>query len=402
MLELTGKHSTAKVFTDNIDGKTIGQIIEILNQPFTLNSKVRIMPDTHAGKGCVIGTTMTVTDKIVPNLVGVDIGCGVLAYEVETLNFDIKNQDDLKLLDDTVKALIPSGRDIRDKAHKYSKRFNFNDFIAPVNDSLAPLGLGTLGGGNHFIELNYSETTGKTYLVVHSGSRYVGVKVATYHQKQAVKNLYQRDYAKMLNALKEQNRHQEISSAIEAFKNSYSPEVPDHVAYLEGQPMQDYLHDLNLAQEYAELNRELMLDLIVDKLGWKVTDTIHSVHNYIDMDDMVLRKGATKSLAGEKLVIPINMRDGSIIARGKSNEDWNNSAPHGAGRLLSRSSAKSQLDLDTVLEQMDGIFTTSLHQSTLDEAPDAYKPLDEIIENTRETIDIIEVVKPVYNFKASE
>lgn len=401
---LFGKHNTAKVFTHNVDEVTVGQVINFLNQPFTDGQTVRIMPDTHAGKGAVIGTTMTVTDKIVPNLVGVDIGCGVLAYEVSSDTFNPKDKDHLEFLDGIVRKLIPSGQSVRGKAHPSNKYIAYDKILAPFDLNRAQLSLGTLGGGNHFIELNYSENTGKMYLVVHSGSRHLGVKVAKYHQDKAIAyhSNHEAELRELIIKLKNENKHSVIEQEVKAFKQRVSLNMPKELTYLEGQLMQDYINDLKIAQEFADHNRHVMLNLIVEAMGWNVTDVIHSVHNYLDMDDMILRKGAIASYANEKIIVPINMRDGSIIATGKSNKDWNYSAPHGAGRIMSRSQAKREVDLEDFQETMKDVFSTSVSTATLDESPFAYKSMEEIVENTKDTMDIIEIIKPVYNFKASD
>lgn len=393
---LNGKYDKAKVFTENIDDTTIGQIINFLNQPFAEGANTRIMPDTHAGKGAVIGTTMKIKDKVVPNLVGVDIGCGMLCIEIA------KQDIDFSKLDEAIRKLVPSGQSVRSKAHPYTKNLSLNDTLAPFSEQRATLSLGTLGGGNHFHELNQSED-GRLYLVVHSGSRHLGVKVATYHQNNAIDYLKNdRDgLDKVIEQLKLAGRHKEIQETIKSFKST-KPQIPNELAYLEGKIMDDYLHDLKIAQDFAKWNRAAMLQVIMEAMNFKEVGRIDTIHNYIDLEHMILRKGAISARAGEEVLIPINMRDGSILAKGKGNDDWNQSAPHGAGRILSRSKAKQVLSLDDFAESMKDVFSTSVKQETLDESPFAYKPMNEIITNTKDTIEVSAILKPLYNFKASE
>lgn len=399
-IELKGKHATAKVFTDNVDDVTVGQIINFLNQDFVEGEKVRIMPDCHAGKGAVIGTTMTVTDKVVPNLVGVDIGCGVLAYKVDVGDFDVESQKDLAKLDRHVNQQVPSGTSVRPTAHALNRFIDYDLVKAPFNEERARLSLGSLGGGNHFVELNVSDKTGDVYLVVHSGSRSLGAAVAKYHQQVAI--AYHKgnksEATELIAKLKAEGRQKDIQAELKKIKPN---NIPDELAYLEGDELDDYLNDLRIAQDYAEYNRTAMLDAIVNKMGWSVKDVIHSTHNYLDMDDMILRKGAIAAY-DEELIIPINMRDGSIIGKGKSNADWNYSAPHGAGRVMSRSQAKREVDLEDFIDTMEGVYSTSVGTSTLDESPFAYKPIEEIVAFTGDTIEILDIVRPVYNFKARD
>lgn len=394
--ELQGKYDTAKVFTDNVDETTISQIIEFLNQPFSDGANTRIMPDCHAGKGAVVGTTMKVKDKIVPNVVGVDIGCGMLCVEIE------KTKVDFEKLDEAIRKLIPHGQGIRDRVHPYIRNVSLDDVMAPFSLERATLSLGSLGSGNHFIELNESED-GRLFIVIHSGSRHLGVKVATYHQKKAAEyhNNNKDEIQALINKLKAEGRHREIEGAIKAFK-SERPKIPNDLAYLEGKLMEDYLHDLRVAQDFAKWNRAAMVQVILEAMNFKEIGRIDTIHNYVDLDNMILRKGAISAQEGELVLIPINMRDGSLLARGKGNPEWNYSAPHGAGRILSRSKAKEQLSLDEFKETMKDVYTTSVDFSTLDEAPMAYKSMQEIIDNTTDTIEIVSVLKPLYNFKASE
>ncbi|WP_242251925.1 RtcB family protein [Bacillus cereus group sp. BfR-BA-01379] len=395
MLKLQGKYNEAKVFTNNVDETATGQIIDLCNQEFVKDSQIRIMPDTHAGAGCTIGTTMTIQDKIVPNLVGVDIGCGmevaVINKKKEEINFDC--------LDETIRKFVPSGFRIRDKEHRFSKMIDFDSVKAPYTLQRAQKSIGTLGGGNHFIELNEDEK-GNVYIVIHSGSRNLGKQIAEYYQNFAYEQLIDVTSMKdeIIKRLTEEGRAKEIQ---ETLRGIQKPKIRKELAYLEGQGFKDYMNDMNIAQKYAALNRKAMIDEIVTKMDWKITDQFTTIHNYIDMENMILRKGAISAQKDERVIIPINMRDGSIIAFGKGNPDWNFSGPHGAGRIMSRKKAKELLSLEDFQNTMTEVWTTSVVESTIDEAPMVYKPMDEIIENTKETIDIKHIIKPLYNFKAN-
>ncbi|MBQ7886103.1 MAG: RtcB family protein [Clostridia bacterium] len=357
MIELYGKYAQAKIFTDVVDQDAISQVIGMLNQPVMQGSRVRMMPDIHAGAGCTVGTTMTVKDRICPGLVGGDIGCGM---EVVRLR---ESEMDLKKLDEVVRANVLSGAATRKGAHRFAGEIDLSKLICAktVNQDRAYGSIGTLGGGNHFIEANQDED-GHLYIVIHSGSRYLGKEVARYYEQ---------------------------AGGGKAF------------AYVEGELLEQYLHDMKIAQRYAGLNRQAMMDVIVRGMGLHVEEQFATVHNYIDMEHMVLRKGAVSAQAGERLIIPINMRDGSLICTGKGNEDWNCSAPHGAGRLMSRSQAKQTFTVEEYQEQMAGIYTTSVGRSTLDECPMAYKSMADIADNIGETATINAVIRPIYNFKAS-
>lgn len=394
MLELTGKYNMAKVFTDNIDATTISQIINLLNQPFVANSKIRIMPDCHAGAGCVIGTTMTIQDKIVPNLVGVDIGCGMLATKLE------ETEIDLKQLDETINRYVPSGFNVHDTAKFKSKA---DKIIAPIDIALAFRSLGTLGGGNHFIELDRDDA-GALWLVIHTGSRHLGLEVAHHYQELGYKNLKQgcvRDESKaIIESLKAQGKEKEIQKTLTALHKNTEPKIPKDLCYVDGSTMDAYLHDMYYTQNHAKLNRKAIADIILDKMGLHMTDSIETIHNYIDIEHKILRKGSVSACAGERLIIPINMRDGSLLCTGHGNPDWNNSAPHGAGRILSRSEAKDKISFKDFEDSMKGIYSTSVVESTIDESPMAYKPLDEIMRNIKATVDIDTIIKPIYNFKA--
>ena len=399
MKELTGKYTDAKIFTDLVEEKAIEQISTLLDQDFVEGSKIRIMPDVHAGAGCTIGTTMTIRDKCCPNLVGVDIGCGM-----HTTLLD-EREVDLEKLDKVIRKNIPSGFNIREIEHPYVAAVHLNDLICRdhVNIERAWNSLGTLGGGNHFIELD-KDDEGYIYLVVHSGSRHLGLEVANYYQQLAEKQVCKRDsnsIQELIANLKAQGRHTEISSELQKLKATIS-ETPKELSYLSGHLFEDYIHDMKIVQEYAEWNRTAIVDDIYKEMDWHVLNEFETIHNYIDTDDMILRKGAVSAKKGEQLLIPINMRDGSLICRGKGNPDWNYSAPHGAGRLMSRAEAKKKFSVDEFAESMNGIYTTSVCDGTLDECPMAYKPIESIIENIGDTVDIGRIIHPIYNFKASE
>lgn len=396
MIELRGKYNYAKVYTDNIEQEAITQIIELCNQGFVEGSIIRIMPDTHAGAGCTIGTTMTIKDKIVPNLVGVDIGCGM-----ETIKLKQK-EIDLEKLDRIIYEYIPAGFNIRNKEHSYVEKVDFEGLEAKkyVDMSRARLSVGTLGGGNHFIEVDKDED-GSLYLVIHSGSRYLGKQIAEHYQEKAYKALMSVEQRKqeVINTLRAQGREQDIQTEL---KKLDLPKVSKSLAYVQGENFLQYINDMKIVQNYAELNRKAMIHEIVKQMNFEIEEQFTTTHNYIDTDNMILRKGAISAQTGEQVLIPINMRDGSLICMGKGNAEWNYSAPHGAGRLMSRSKAKMTFTLKEYEESMTGIYTTSVNKSTLDEAPMVYKPIEEIMANVRESVDIVKVLKPIYNFKAGE
>jgi len=396
MIELRGKYNTAKVFTDNIEREAISQIINLLNQEFVCGSQIRIMPDTHAGAGCTIGTTMTITNKVVPNLVGVDIGCGMETVLLKNTHIELQK------LDKVIHEHIPAGFSVRGKAHPFMDEINLAELRCADNVNLnrAELSMGTLGGGNHFIELDRDDD-GRIYLVVHSGSRNLGKQVAEYYQKAAAKDLDKRrkDGSKLVAELKAQGRESEIETELR--KREFL-KVDKNLAFAEGRLFDDYIHDMEVTQHYALLNRRAIVREIVKQMKFKVEDSFTTIHNYIEHGTMILRKGAISAKDGERVLIPINMRDGSLICIGKGNPDWNYSAPHGAGRLMSRSAAKQSVTLSQFKKSMEGIFSSTVNQSTLDESPFAYKPLDEIVNNITDTAEIIKIIKPVYNFKAAE
>lgn len=398
MIELKGKYNEAKIFTDVVDEAAISQVLLLLNQEFVSGSKIRLMPDIHAGAGCTIGTTMTITDKIVPNLVGVDIGCGM-----ETIRIKEK-QIELQKLDKLIYDKIPSGFRVREKAHRYFEEINLKDLYCykNINPERAEKSLGTLGGGNHFIEADRDDA-GNLYLVVHSGSRHLGLEVAGYYQEQGYQILNgsaQKDIDILIADLKSQGREREIQKSIRELKNTKKTNIPKQLAYVSGELFVQYMHDMKIVQRYAELNRQAMMDEIVKGMKLHVIEQFTTVHNYIDTDAMILRKGAVAARKGEKLLIPINMRDGSLICVGKGNDDWNQSAPHGAGRLMSRAAAKESFTVSEFKNQMNGIYTTSVNKDTLDECPMAYKGMDDIVNNIGGTAEVMQIIKPIYNFKA--
>lgn len=397
MIHVQGKEAEAKVFTNVPQETAISQIKELCDQAFLKDTKIRIMPDYHAGKGCVIGTTIALKDKVVPNLVGVDVGCGVLTVKLADKRVDFEKMDQV------VRKYVPSGWDVHTEDSMKQVKTDYPSaasFKAShlLSDEKSLASLGTLGGGNHFIELS-TDSEGYHYLTIHSGSRYVGASIANFYQKVAIDQLRKVDVAKVIERLKAEGREKDIQSTIKQLKG---PTIPHDLAYLEGEAFANYIHDMKLAQAYAAANREEMARAIMEQMDFNEIERFDTVHNYIDTEQMILRKGAVSAQKGERLIIPINMRDGSILAIGKGNEDWNYSAPHGAGRVLSRTKAINTLKMDDFHNTMAGIWSTSISEETLDEAPMAYKSIDEILENVGETIEIVGQIKPVYNFKASE
>ena len=409
MIDIKGKHNTAKVFTENLEDSTKDQVTTICDQEIFKDSKIRIMPDCHAGMGCVIGTTMTVGDKVVPNLVGVDIGCGMLTVELGKVDLDLQQ------IDNYIKQNIPSGSNINQEPQiDYRKEIESLRCFREIPKSSKEFNraLGSLGGGNHFIEINIDSKNNK-YLVVHSGSRNLGHQVASYYQRRAydfhcgLDNEYEEEKEQLIEEFKDRGKRKQIKKELNKLKKAHKKkcELPKDLCFLEGELMEDYLHDMKIIQQYSNENRCVMAKRIVEegmKLKLDELEKFQTIHNYIDLDSMILRKGATSSKQDEKILIPINMRDGSILARGKGNEDWNYSAPHGAGRLLSRTDAKNRFTLEDFKESMKGIYTSSVNKSTLDEAPMAYKDIEEILENTKDTIEVIDIIKPIYNYKNSK
>lgn len=402
MKTVRGTYNEAIIYTDNVEEVALQQIQLLCNQEFTKNSKIRIMPDVHAGAGCTIGTTMTIQDKIVPNLVGVDIGCGMEVIQLK------KKQLELQKLDKLIYEKIPSGFEVRETLHKYSDDINLEELRckkeAKINIPRALKSLGSLGGGNHFIEANKDEE-GKVYLVIHSGSRHLGLEVAKYYQEKAYKTLVKdikKETEELILEYKQNGRENELEEAIQVLKKENHVEIPKALAYVSGDLLEDYIHDMRIVQRFALLNRKAMMDEIIRGMKLKVEEEFTTIHNYIDIDSMILRKGAVSAKKGEKLLIPINMRDGSLLCIGKGNKEWNESAPHGAGRLMSRNEAKRTFTVSEFKKQMKQVYTTSVKVETLDECPMAYKSMEDIIQNIGETVEVVHILRPIYNFKAGE
>lgn len=400
MIEVHGKHNTALCFAATLEEKAEKQIEAVCDQAEFADCKIRIMPDVHAGKGCTIGTTMTITDKIVPGMVGVDIGCGMETVKLKEREIDFVR------LDKAIRELIPSGFEVREKPHPLNKVIDLKELrcIDEINLHRANHSIGTLGGGNHFIEIDQN-ATGELYLVVHSGSRHLGCEVADYYQDEGYRALCgnaKHQIAETIARLKLEGRFQEIEPTTRALKAQTHIDLPKDLAYVEGQLFDDYIHDMKIVQQFAALNRKAMVMVILEEMGLSEIERFTTTHNYISTDEMMLRKGAVSAKAGEKLLIPINMRDGSLICIGKGNPDWNNSAPHGAGRIMSRTMALHQLSLDQYKAEMDGIFSTCVVRDTLDESPMAYKSKEEIMSQIMPTAEIVEQIRPLYNFKAAE
>lgn len=400
MLEIKGKYNTAIVYTNEIDSASRGQVEQLCDQEFAKGEKIRMMPDIHAGAGCTIGTTMTISDKIVPNLVGVDIGCGMHTVMLKEKRIEMPR------LDKVIRENVPSGMEIREKPHKYANDVRIEELrcYKHINAERAVLSVGTLGGGNHFIEVD-KDDEGLLYLVIHTGSRYLGKQVAEYYQKLGYEKLSKRsddEIKDFIARLKEEGRTSEIESELKAFKSSKHTDIPFSLAYVEGEDFDDYIHDMEIVQEFADFNRKAIAERILKEMKLHETDSFTTIHNYIDTKNKILRKGSVSAEKGERLLIPINMRDGSLLCVGKGNDDWNCSAPHGAGRLMSRSEAKNSFTVSEFKKQMDGIYTTSVSSATLDECPMAYKGMDAIVNNIGPTADIIKIIKPIYNYKAGE
>lgn len=400
MIAIRGAHNTAKCFCKTLEPQARQQIQEVCDQRAFADSNIRIMPDVHAGVGCTIGTTMTLTDKVVPGMVGVDIGCGMETVQLK------ETQIDFDELDRVIRAHIPSGHAIHSQPHPLAEMLDLHELrcAKQIDIKRAQCSIGTLGGGNHFIEIDRGED-GHLYLVVHSGSRHLGVETASFYQKAGWKALqrgYQPLVQEAMQQLKAQGREQDIVRTTAKIKREYTPDVPKELAYVSGELFADYIYDMKLVQRFAVYNRQAMVQAILQNMHLTCIDAFSTIHNYIDTDAMILRKGSVSAKQGETLLIPINMRDGSLICVGKGNKDWNESAPHGAGRLMSRTDAKQTLTLEQFQQSMRGIYTTCVQQSTLDESPMAYKNMDEIVEQIAPTADIIQRIRPAYNFKAAE
>lgn len=403
MFTIEGKHGTAACYATNIEEECVQQIQTMLDMPFAEGANTAIMPDAHFGIGCTIGTTMKVTDKVVPNLVGVDIGCGMLTADLGRKPIDLPAFD-------AACHEVPSGRNVWDGRRERFDLEELRCYRQLKETKRMERSLGTLGGGNHFIEIDVA-SDGMQRLVIHSGSRNLGKQVAEHYQKLAVElhsgkeEFFQRKQ-EMIDSYKAQGRRSELQEAIKALHKEYfspqqQPDAPRDLCWLYGSYMEDYLHDVDICQRFAKRNRERMMMEILQRTGLDASSAFHTIHNYIDVDEMVLRKGAIAAHAGETVLIPLNMRDGSVIAKGKGNSAWNDSAPHGAGRVMSRKKARESLSLDDYQNAMEGIYSTSVCESTIDEAPFAYKPIEDIIEPIADAVDIIDVMKPIYNFKAS-
>lgn len=400
MIEIRGKHNTAKIFNDHLEDGAEEQIRLLCDQAFTAGSQIRIMPDVHAGKGCTIGTTMTITDKVVPNLVGVDIGCGMETVRLADGTLDFGE------LDQVIRQKIPAGFSIRQELHPYNEEIDLTMLCCAkrVNLGRARRSIGTLGGGNHFIEVDKGDD-GALYLIVHSGSRHLGLEVANYYQEEGYKQLNGSDAVniqQLVEDYKAAGLEKELGPMLKKLKKEIRTAVPKTLAYVSGALFEEYLHDMALVQRFAMLNRQAMVDEILSGMGLTAAERFATIHNYIDLDSMILRKGAVSARRGQKLLIPINMRDGSLICCGLGNPDWNQSAPHGAGRLMSRTKARQVFNMSQFKEAMAGIYTTSVGRDTLDECPMAYKDMNEILQNIGPTAEVEKIIRPVYNFKAGD
>ena len=400
--------SDLKIFTKNVEQEAVDQIELLLAQDAFKDCKVRIMPDVHAGKGCVIGFTADLGEKVIPNIVGVDIGCGMLCVSIGQTDIDFEK------LDNVIRSCVPSGRDAHEgRIIRFDELQELKCYRELRDTKRLERSIGTLGGGNHFIEVDVAED-GYKYLVIHTGSRNLGKQVADYYQNLAFELMSGKDKLyeeqdRLIKEYKSDGRKSEIQSAIAELHRNFkavNPNIPKDLCYLEGKYREDYLHDMRICQKFAYMNRVMIAQIICNHMGWGVDadmpDYFECIHNYIDHDSNIVRKGAISAKLGEKVLIPINMRDGCIIGTGKGNDDWNQSAPHGAGRVMSRTKAKELVSLEEFEKSMDGIYTTSVNQSTIDESPMAYKTMDEIIGNIKDTVEIVDIIKPIYNFKANE
>jgi RNA-splicing ligase RtcB len=407
MIEITGKYNTAKVFTSSLDKNSREQIENLCNQAFVTGSIIRLMPDVHAGIGCTVGTTMTIGKEIVPYLVGVDIGCGMETVVFRADSPHAKDFDPVRI-DEIIHAHIPSGMDIRETEHEFIKTINLENIHCPkINQLRARKSMGTLGGGNHFIEANKDDEK-NLYIVIHSGSRHLGKEIAEYYQEEAwcqINKRSDKDISELIVKMKNEGRENEIQNVLKKIKNQVITNIPKELAYVSGELFDAYINDMKITQHFALANRKAMMSVIFQELKIPedaVYERFSTIHNYIDMGSMILRKGAVSAKAGEKLLIPINMRDGSLICEGLGNKDWNYSAPHGAGRVMSRAKAFDTLKMEDYEEAMKGIYSTSVNRETIDESPMAYKNMDDIVANIEPTVKILKKIKPVYNYKAGE
>ena len=399
MFEIKGKVNTALCYAKVVEDEAIEQIRRMCDYEFTSGCQIRIMPDVHSGKGCTIGTTMTIVDKAVPNIVGVDIGCGMYTVNLGKVDIDFEKLDEAA-------HFVPSGMNIWEGRQE---KFNLQElrcYRSLKNTKWLERSMGTLGGGNHFIEVDEA-SDGTKYLVIHTGSRNLGKQVAEIYQQLAIdlnkgKETYFEEREAIIREYKAAGRRSEIQEALKKIAWAQrEATMPEDLCYLYGTYFEDYLHDVEICQRFARRNREKIAEVLLARTGMTGTDGFHTIHNYIDTEEMILRKGAIAAHKGEKVLIPINMRDGSVLAIGKGNPEWNYSAPHGAGRLMSRTKAKESLSMEEYKKVMEGIYTTSVNEATLDEAPMAYKSLEDIRDVIKESVDVIEVMKPIYNFKAN-
>lgn len=400
MVKVEGLYNTALCYTPVLEDAAHAQIQSVCDQKEFADCKIRVIPDVHAGKGCTIGTTMTIQDKIVPGMVGVDIGCGMETVELSEREIDFGRLDAL------IRKEIPYGREVRDEIHALNAELDLSQLRCAdqVNLNRAMRSIGSLGGGNHFIEVDRAED-GRLFLVVHSGSRHLGTEVANFYQDEGRRALWGGAHYQIqaaIDQMKAEGRFKEIQKTITALKREHDLSIPKDLAYVEGTLFDDYIHDMKLTRKFAVLNRKAMVDVILSGMRLTPVDEFTTIHNYIDTDAMILRKGSVSAKAGEKLLIPINMRDGSLICVGKGNEEWNCSAPHGAGRLMSRKAAFNTLSMEQFQQEMEGIYTTCVLPDTLDESPMAYKSMDEIVEQIGPTAEIVERIRPIYNFKAAD
>lgn len=407
MKEITGVYNTARVYTDIIEETASEQIKTLCDQEFVKGCRIRIMPDVHAGAGCVIGFTADLGEMVIPNIVGVDIGCGMMTVELG------KEDIDFNRLDSIIREYVPCGKNVHEgRIVRYPQLQELNCYREMKRTKYFERSIGTLGGGNHFIEIDMDDE-GNKYLVIHTGSRNLGKQVAEHYQNMAYDIIRGKDeifekQKRIIEEYKAAGRKKEIQSAIKELKNSFEAretKIPKDLCYLKGEYREMYLEDMKICQEYATFNRVMIANIILGNL-WdtEISDyeSFETVHNYIDHKSNIVRKGAVSAKAGERILIPINMRDGSLICIGKGNEEWNNSAPHGAGRLFSRNTAKAKFTVEEFEKEMEGIFTTSIGSATLDECPMAYKSMEDIVKNITPTADIVKRIKPVYNFKAGE
>lgn len=403
MIQYIGNNGLVKIFTDAVEETAMAQIIELANSPLAEGAQIRIMPDVHAGAGSTIGTTIKLPEdrakwRVSPNIVGVDIGCGMTSLKLRDFDMDLAEFDEI------VNEVVPSGTTVHENAVgrlSEEERELLKTLRTGEHDTeWIERSIGTMGGGNHFIELGVG-SDGMYWLTVHSGSRKLGVEVARKFQKRAEVEVRQRNNSEVIQKLKAEGREREIESELKRINAEERPKVRKELSYLTGDSLLEYLKAMDIAQKYATKNRATMLNAIVQKAGLSVVDKIDSIHNYIDIDNGIIRKGATSAQAGERLLIPINMKDGMIIGRGYGNIEWNCSAPHGAGRILKRSTAKEVVDLDEYVAIMEGVYSSSIGEATKDESPFAYKSIEDITKHIENTVEIDDVVKPVYNFKAN-